>query len=195
MMLRHAALAIATAALMLISLPTYAADPAPATAPAPAPALRAAAESKPIIKKFETWSTRCDEDAVSKKLSACHAFIDVRGGPDKKQMLYLGFAYLEKDKNDLFAFAITPLGTALPPGMGINIDDKEKFSTPFAFCTPRGCQSEVKLSDAQTKALKNGAQIKVLFALVGQGQVSVPLELKGISAAINSLPKPNGKKS
>lgn len=187
MLLRHAALALATAAFMLTGLasPSLAADPAPA--------LRPAAETKPVIKKFETWSTRCDEDAVSKKLTACHAFVDVRGGPEKKQMLYLGFGYLEKDSNSLFVFAITPLGTALPPGMGINIDDKEKFSTPFAFCTPRGCQLEAKLNDAQVKALKNGAQIKVLFALVGQGQVSVPLELKGISAAINSLPKPDGK--
>ncbi|MDO8287753.1 MAG: invasion associated locus B family protein [Parvibaculum sp.] len=191
MLLRHAALAIATATLMLTGLasPTLAADPAPA------PALRPAAETKPVIKKFETWSTRCDEDSVSKKLTACHAFVDVRGGPEKKQMLYLGFGYLEKDSDNLFAFAITPLGTALPPGMGFNIDDKEKFSAPFAFCTPRGCQTEVKLNEAQVKALKNGAQIKVLFALVGQGQVAVPLELKGVSAAINSLPKPAAKKS
>ena len=187
MLLRHAGLAFATAALIWAGLaaPAFAADPAPQ--------LRPAAESKPVIKKFDTWSTRGDQDVTSKKLDNCHAFVEVRGGPEKKQVLYLGFGYLDKGKNDLFVFAITPLGTALPPGLGINIDDKEKFGSPFAFCTPRGCQLEQKLNDAQIKALKNGKTIKILFAIVGQGQVGIPLELKGISGAINSLPKPSKK--
>ncbi|MES1990501.1 MAG: invasion associated locus B family protein [Pseudomonadota bacterium] len=184
MSLRHAGLALATATLMWAGLA------APALAADPAPQLRPAAESKPVIKKFDTWSTRCDQDVTSKKLDNCHAFVDVRGGPEKKQILYLGFGYLDKDKNDLFLFAITPLGTALPPGFGVNIDDKEKFGNPYAFCTPRGCQLEAKLNDAQAKALKKGKTVKVLFVLVGQGQVAIPIDLKGVGAAIDSLPKP-----
>ncbi|MGV8995996.1 MAG: invasion associated locus B family protein [Parvibaculaceae bacterium] len=189
MFLRHAGLALATAALMWASL----AAPAQAAAPTPAPQLRPAAETKTVIKKFDTWSTRCDQDAATKKLANCHAFVEVRGGAEKAQVLYLGFGYLEKGKNDLFLFAITPLGTALAPGFGINIDDKQKFATPYAFCTPRGCQLEYKLSDVQIKALKTGKNIKALFALVSQGQVNIPLELKGVSAAIDSLPKPAKK--
>ena len=187
MLLRHAGLALATAALIWAGLAV------PAQAADPAPQLRPAAESKSVVKKFDSWSTRCDEDVTSKKLDNCHAFVEVRGGPEKAQMLYLGFGYLDKEKNDLFLFAITPLGTALPAGLGVNIDDKEKFGVPYAFCTPRGCQLEQKLSDTQTKAVKNGKMIKILFALVGQGQVSIPLELKGVTGAINSLPKPAKK--
>ncbi len=192
MSFRRAALAIASAALLAVSLSSaaMAADPAPA-----APAAAAAPAAKPTIKRFETWSTRCDADPKSKKPTACHAFVDVRSGEDKRQILYLGVGYIPNKDGELFAFAVTPLGSILPPGVGINIDEKEKFGGAYAFCIPMGCQAEIKLTDAQVKALKSGKSMEVLFRLMGQGVVKIPLELKGFSAALNSLPKPSAKKS
>ena len=187
MSFRRAALAIASAALLVVSFTSVvmAADPAPAQ-----PAAAADPAAKPTIKRFETWSTRCDEDPKTKKPAACHAFVDVRAGEDKRQVLYLGIGYIPNKNAELFAFAVTPLGSILPPGVGINVDEKEKFGGPYAFCIPMGCQAEIKLTDAQVKALKGGKSMEVLFRLMGQGVVKIPIDLKGFSAALNSLPKP-----
>tara|TARA_R110000868_G_scaffold131193_3_gene341114 strand:- start:4221 stop:4793 length:573 start_codon:yes stop_codon:yes gene_type:complete len=189
MSFRRAALAVASAALLAVSLSSgaMAADPAPA-APAAAPA------AKPTIKRFETWSTRCDEDPKTKTPTACHAFVDVRSGEDKRQVLYLGVGYIPNKGGELFAFAVTPLGSILPPGVGLNVDEKEKFGGAYAFCIPMGCQAEIKLTDAQVKSLKSGKSMEILFRLMGQGVVKIPIELKGFSAALNSLPKPPAKK-
>lgn len=188
MSLRRAALGAAAVLFMAsaFALTANAADPAPAK-----PAAEAAAkpETKPVIKRFNVWGTRCDQDVKTKKLSDCHAFVDVRAGEQKQRFMYLGIGYLPK-KTDLFAFVMTPLGTILPPGVGINVDDKVKFGGPFAFCIPLGCQAEIKLTDEQVKALKSGKQFEVLFRLMGQGVVKVPVKLDGLSAALADLPKP-----
>jgi invasion protein IalB len=187
MSIRRAALALAAAALMATSMTTLAraADPAPA-----APALKAAqSDKKPIIKRFDTWSTRCQEEEDAKGKMSCHAFVDVRAGDEKRQILYFGVGYVPNKKDELFAFAMTPLGSILTPGVGVSIDDKEKFGGPYAFCLPMGCQAEIKLTDEQIKALKSGKTMEVMFRLMGQGVVKIPVDLKGFSAAIASLPK------
>lgn len=187
MSLRRAALSAAAILFMASAFTSMAdaADPAPAANPAPA----VAPETKPVIKKFKVWGTRCDEDVKTKKLSDCHAFVDIRAGEQKQRFMYFGIGYLPK-KTDFFAFVMTPLGTILPPGVGINVDDKVKFGGPFAFCIPMGCQAEIKLTDEQLKALKAGKQFEVLFRLMGQGVVKVPIKLDGLSEALASLPKP-----
>lgn len=190
MFFRRAALGAAAAMFMASTFvfPASAEEPAK---PAPAAdAAHAAPETKPIIKTFGTWSTRCEEDVKTKKLADCHAFIDVRAGDQKQQILYLGIGYLPKKPGEFFAFAMTPLGTILPPGVGLNIDDKVKFGGPYAFCIPLGCQADIKLTDEQLKGLKSGKQLEVLFRLMGQGVVKVPVKLDGLSAALASLPKP-----
>ena len=188
MSIRRTATALATAAFMAIWLPStaFAADPAPAAT------AKTNDAKKPVIKRFDTWSTRCETEPESKEMSktACHAFVDVRAGEKKQPILYFGVGYTPNKKGELFAFAMTPLGSLLVPGVGINIDDTEKFGGPYAFCLPTGCQAEIKLTDKQVKAMKSGKTMEVLFRLMGQGVVKVPVNLAGFSAAIASLPKP-----
>lgn len=187
MFLRRAALgaAVVLFTASAFALSASAADPAPATPAAAA----VKPETKQVVKQFKIWGTRCDQDVKSKKLTDCHAFIDVRAGEQKQRLMYLGVGYLP-NKPELFVFVMTPLGTILPPGVGINIDEKVKFGGPFAFCIPQGCQSDIKLTDEQLKALKSGKQFEVLFRLMGQGVVKVPVKLDGFSAALADLPKP-----
>ena len=188
MSIRRAAMALATAAILTTSVvpAAFAADPAPAAK------ADAEAAPKPVIKRFGTWSTRCEEGTIGaeKGKKACHAFVDVRAGEKKERILYFGVGYVPNKKDELFAFAMTPLGSLLVPGVGINIDDKEKFGGPYAFCLPSGCQAEIKLDDKQVKAMKSGKTMEVLFRLLGKGVVKAPIGLDGFSAAISSLPKP-----
>jgi invasion protein IalB len=158
-----------------------------------APAQAQSAAPEPEIQKFGTWSTRCDVNENGAK--RCHAFVGVAGGEEKQRLLYLGVGYGPQDsdgdgQNELFLFAITPLGTFLPTGIGWSVDGKDSFSQQFMFCIPGGCQTEILLSEERLNAMKNGSQMEVVFRLVGQGDVKIPVKLDGITKAIAAVPTP-----
>jgi len=158
---------------------------------APANAQQAAPE--PEIQNFGTWSTRCDTAEGGPK--RCHAFVNVAVGEEKQRLLYLGVTYGPQDSdgdgdNELYLFAITPLGTFLPTGIGWSIDDKEKFTQQYMFCTPAGCQTEILLTDERLKAMKAGKQMDVVFRIVGKGDAKIPVKLDGITKAISAIPVP-----
>jgi invasion protein IalB len=184
------ALAVSLAVPLLVA--TTRADPATPATPAPAPTAAAPAEKAPppIIKNFGTWSTRCEVNPKNPKDKDCFAFVDVRVTEAEERILYIGVGYLPKKPGELGAFAITPLGTLLPPGIGINIDDKVKFGAPFVFCGKAGCQADIILTAEQVKALKTGKVANVIFRLIGRGDAKIPVKLDGFDKAIASLPKP-----
>ena len=185
MSFRRAALGAFVAAFLapLMITQSLAAEPAPAPAAQEAP--------KPVVKRFDVWSTRCDANPKDTKQKDCHAFVDVRIGEQKERILYLGVGDIpKKTDGSLFIFAITPLGTILPPGIGVQIDGKTKFGGPFLFCVPVGCQAEAPLTAEQAKALKSGKQIEVVFKHAREGDVKIPIKLDGFSKAVADLPKP-----
>lgn len=145
------------------------------------------------IENFGTWSTRCEKNQAGAE--QCHAFVDVRIGEEQQRIAYIGIGYSSKDvnedgKQDLFMFAITPLGTFLPAGIGWDVDGKEKFSQQFMYCLPGGCQTEIALTKERLDAIKSGSEMKVLFRIVGKGDVNVPVKLDGVSKAIDAVPAP-----
>lgn len=148
------------------------------------------------VQKFGTWSSRCETNEAGAE--QCHAYVAVGVGEEggqQQRVLYLGIGYGKRDadndgKNDLFMFAITPLGTLLPAGIAWEIDGKNGFNQQFLYCLPGGCQTEVLLTEERVKALKAGSQMEVAFRLVARGEVKVPVKLDGVSKAIDSLPKP-----
>ena len=161
--------------------------------PAVAQTAGAAAGANDKIESFGTWSTRCEKNEAGAE--QCHAFVDVRIGEEKQRIAYVGIGYSSKDtdedgQRDLFMFAITPLGTFLPNGIGWDVDGKEKFSQQFMYCLPGGCQTEILLTPERLNAIKNGSEMKVLFRLVGKGDVNVPVKLDGVSKAIAAIPAP-----
>ncbi|PKQ07821.1 MAG: hypothetical protein CVT73_08220 [Alphaproteobacteria bacterium HGW-Alphaproteobacteria-12] len=171
--------AITTAGLALSLAPSYAQD--------------AAAASKSDVQNFGTWSMRCEKNDAGEK--QCHAFVDVRIGEEKTRIAYIGIGYGSKDtdkngQKDMFMFAITPLGTFLPAGIGWSIDDKEKFSQQFMYCLPGGCQTEILLTDERLNALKNGKELHMMFRIVGKGDTKIPVSLEGITKALAAVPAP-----
>lgn len=189
MRFRHVALALATVTLLSAGFVSsgHAAEDAPAQ-------LKAESENREVLKRFDKWSTRCIENTTTKKLAACHAFVDVRVDGDK-QLLYVGVGYIPNDPDNFFLFATTPLGSILTPGIVVDLDEKEKMAGAYVFCLPTGCQADIRLTDAQLKGMKNGKILNVMFQLIRQGPVKVPVELNGFTAAINSLPKPTPAKA
>jgi invasion protein IalB len=165
------------------------------TAFSPARAQEAAGEGAKV-QKFGTWSSRCEKTNAG--VEQCHAFTAIGVNDESGQqqrVLYLGIGYGKRDadndgKNDLFMFAITPLGTLLPSGIAWQIDGKNGFNQQFLYCLPGGCQTEILLTEERVKAIKAGSEMEVAFRLVTRGEVKIPVKLDGVSKAIDSLPKP-----
>lgn len=165
------------------------------TAFSPAQAQEAAGEGAKV-QKFGTWSSRCEKTNAG--VEQCHTFTAIGVNDESGQqqrVLYLGIGYGKRDtdndgKNDLFMFAITPLGTLLPSGIAWQIDGKNGFNQQFLYCLPGGCQTEILLTEERVKAIKAGSEMEVAFRLVTRGEVKIPVKLDGVSKAIDSLPKP-----
>lgn len=154
----------------------------------PAPAKKDDAP-KPVIKTFGSWHTSCVK--TEKNGDECHAFVQV-ATKEKQVILYLGIGYARAKEvaGKLSMFTNVPLGTLLPAGIKISIDDKNDITRPFLFCAPGGCRADMLIDDAELKAIKSGKEMEVTFTLIGNGEVKIPLKLDGISAAIKSLPVP-----
>ena len=145
---------------------------------------------RPVIKKFGNWNTRCEQFASKPDTKRCHVFVDVRLGERKERILYLGVGYMPGGKpNNVFVFAVTPLGSLLPGGFRMAVDQKTKLAGPFLFCAPSGCQAELILTAAQLAALQNGKDLDVTFQLIEQGEVKIPMKLNGFKQAFASIPK------
>ena len=165
------------------------------TAFAPAQAQGAGGDGAKV-QNFGTWSSRCETNDTGAE--QCHAYVAVGvndDGGQQQRILYIGIGYGKRDadndgKNDLFMFAITPLGTLLPTGISWDIDGKTNFDQGFLYCLPGGCQTEILLTEERVNAIKAGSQMNVDFRLVARGDVKVPVKLDGVSKAIDSLPKP-----
>lgn len=87
---------------------------------------------------------------------------------------------------------VTPLGTLLPPGIGLQIDTGERRAYPFGWCSPVGCFARFGLDDTSLAALKRGKGAKLSVASVGAPERPIVLDvsLKGFTAAYDSLEVP-----
>jgi len=83
----------------------------------------------------------------------------------------------------------TPLGTLLPEGMSLQIDDGEVSRLPFIFCNQVGCHIEVAVKDKFLEGIKKGNKINLKFFDIGRRELSVPVSLSGFSKAFGSIKK------
>lgn len=87
---------------------------------------------------------------------------------------------------------VTPLGTLLPPGLGLQIDTNEARQYPFAWCSQVGCFSRFGLDEAAVNGMKRGRSGRLTLLSVGAPDRPVVLEvsLMGFTAAYDSLAVP-----
>lgn len=87
---------------------------------------------------------------------------------------------------------VTPLGTLLPPGLGIQIDTNEMRQYPFAWCSQVGCFSRFGLDNAAITTMKRGRAGRMTLLAVGAPDQPVVLDLSltGFTAAYDSLAVP-----
>ncbi len=87
---------------------------------------------------------------------------------------------------------VTPLGTLLPPGLGIQVDTNEMRQYPFAWCSQVGCFSRFGLDEPAISTMKRGRAGRMTLLAVGAPDEPVVLDLSltGFTAAYDSLSVP-----
>jgi invasion protein IalB len=88
----------------------------------------------------------------------------------------------------LGAVIFVPIGVRLPPGLGIQVDERPLHTYPFEICGSGTCQARAVLDGDLLKDLKAGLTGHVKFQNAAGQVLIVPVSLKGFSAALRALP-------
>ncbi len=195
----------ATLALTLGTTGSMAADTKKPAAPAAAPAQAADAAQKPV----DIWYKLCFDVPVPepvkpgeqpkqqkpeemKKVNMCITQVDVRDnviGALRGKLAIRQTAGQEKPQ----LLAMLPLGSSLPLGALVKIDDKEPIKLAYQACDQAGCYAEAVVEPALVESMKTGKQIAYLGIDVTGQALSIPLPLEGFKKAIDGQPIPMEK--
>ncbi len=137
-------------------------------------------------QQFEDWTLRC-RPALATQLRTCHISLQAFGRDSGKQVLQFRVGRFGPEKV-LGAVIFVPNGVRLPPGLLIQIDERSPRVIAFEVCVSATCQARVVLEGDLLDELKAGLTGQVKFQNAA-GQVrSVPVSLKGFTAALRALP-------
>jgi len=138
---------------------------------------------------FQDWRAKCvSPDEKKPQQTNCHVFQDLLQKESGKRVLHVAIGHLS-DKQPLAMIITLPLGIALPQGISMRIDEKDNKQIPLQACFTNGCQAAFELESSWLKKLKAGKNAEVIFYNLRNQAISIPVSLKGITAAINALQK------
>jgi invasion protein IalB len=182
------------------------ADPAPAAPADPAPAGEAPAEGgapgtegqaagdpaqrevmEIVRDTFGDWQIRCLPDG-----DECFMYqmvLDAERNPVSEVTIQKLPAEAEAAAG---VIVVTPLGTLLPSGVVLQVDNGERRQYPFAWCTQMGCFSRFGLDEPGVAGMKRGkgGAITLVSASKPEQPVTVELSLTGFTAAYDALEVP-----
>ena len=127
-----------------------------------------------------------------KKVNVCLTQVDVR---DNATAILIGKIAVRQvagqEKPQMLA--MLPLGSALPPGALVKVDDKEPIKLVYTTCDQAGCYAEANIEPGLIDQMKAGKQIAYLGIDVTGRALSIPLPLEGFAKAIEGQPVPVDK--
>jgi invasion protein IalB len=165
----------------------------------------AAADQKPV----DIWYKLCIDVPVAeqvkpgekpkeqkpedmKKANVCLTQVDVR---DNATAILIGKIAVRQvqgqEKPQMLA--MLPLGSLLPPGALVKVDDKEPIKLAYTTCDQAGCYAEANIEPALVNDMKAGKQIAYLGIDVTGRALSIPLPLEGFAKALDGAPVPVDK--
>jgi len=103
-----------------------------------------------------------------------------------KPVMQIAVGYLPEQEKPVGAVTL-PLGIWLPPGLQLQVDSGNTGRVPIDTCIPGGCRAGVELDDAFLASMKKGNELNITFGGGNRQPVTVPVSLKGFTAALDSL--------
>ena len=81
-----------------------------------------------------------------------------------------------------------PLGSLLPAGAFVKVDDKEPIRLAYNTCDQAGCYADAEVEPAIIDQMKTGKQVAYLGIDVTGRQLAIPLPLEGFAKTIEGTP-------
>ena len=159
-----------------------AAAPAPLAAQSEAPQSGAEIETQ----QFEDWALRC-QPASETQPRICRIQQKVAAEDTGKSVLQILAGRFGPEKV-LGAIFFVPVGVRLPPGLRIQVDERPLRVFPFEICDTKICQARAVLEGGLLEDLKAGLTGYVKFQNAAGRELTVPVSLKGFTAALGALP-------
>lgn len=147
----------------------------------------ASAQSLEQGQQFRDWTVEC-ERLPGMDRERCFIYQTVVNQDNDEPVLQIAVGYLpmEDGREQPAALLTVPLGVALPPGIGLRIDQGEMIRLQYERCVPIGCIAGFPLEDDLLGQFRRGvtAEIRVHDGVQG---VSLPVSLMGFTAGFNAL--------
>ena len=137
-------------------------------------------------QRFEDWTLRCRPGSETQP-RACRMYQQLVAKGDSNLVVRFMVGRFGPEKI-LGAVIFVPIGVRLPPGLGIEVDERPLRAYPFEICNPKSCQARAILEGDLLKDLKAGLTGRVKFQNATGQVLIVPVSLKGFSAALRALP-------
>lgn len=137
---------------------------------------------------FDDWGYKCEKSPDGKE-ELCYVFQNVTKKDTNQLVLGARIAY-RADQPDPLIVITVPLGSLLPPGAALMLDDVEPVKLTYFLCAAEGCTTvATPLPTAMIDAMKKGEQAVVRIAAPNKQVVGLPLSLKGFTKALGALKK------
>ncbi|HXH02743.1 MAG TPA: invasion associated locus B family protein [Candidatus Competibacteraceae bacterium] len=145
---------------------------------------------QPEEKKFKDWTLLCETGKDGKK--RCLLSQTVKSPDGKTEVLKASVGYFSGGGAEPALVITAPLGIALRPGVGVQIDAAAPVRVPFERCHPNGCLAGMPLSPDMVSSLKKGTKMQAeIFLAPGQSR-KLDVSLSGFGAGFDALPKDSG---
>ena len=135
---------------------------------------------------FKDWRLRCGKaDAATPP--PCHIFQTVVVSQTGQPFLYVAAGYPPEGTGGPTLFLTLPLGIHLPSGVRLSVDQGQPVPVPVVHCDRDGCHARLALDRRLIESLRAGLVAQVGFQ-DGVGQpITVPVSLKGFTAALKAV--------
>ncbi len=139
---------------------------------------------EPAVKTFKDWGLRCRESPPDRV--TCYLFQNILLKQGRQRIFHVAVGHID-DQEQPIAVLTSPLGTYLPPGVALQIDDGEPMRVPFEQCNADGCHATLPIAPATLEALKRGALMNVAIYDGARRPLEFPVSLAGFTAGFRAL--------
>jgi invasion protein IalB len=140
-----------------------------------------------VRDEFQDWQVRCAPDETE-----CFLYQLASDDQDNPVAEVSLLKLPEGAEADAGMTVVTPLGTLLPEGIGLQIDQGEGRRYPFTFCSQVGCFARFPVDVALLNRMKGGrvAHLTLRSVIQPQQPLELDISLAGFTAAYDSLEVP-----
>lgn len=153
--------------------------------PVLAPTASAQLASTTVKATHGSWQLRCGQPPGARQ-EKCALVQSVKA--EDRPNVSLTVIFLRSfDGQKKLLRVVAPLGTLLPTGIGLKIDNVDVGNAPFLKCGQDGCVTEINVTDDVMNRMKTGKNAVFIIFQTPEFGIGVPISLPGFSEGMSSL--------